>query len=62
LATFFLVGEITGSRGDAVRPMQFTGLDAALGSPMRSISWEGTATGRENPARLLAVPQLKTDR
>ena len=47
---FFLVGEITGSRGHAVQTMQLTGLDAALGLADVQHFLEGVATGREDPA------------
>jgi glycosidase len=47
---FFLVGEITGSRGDAVQTMQLTGLDAALGLADVQHHLDATATGRADPA------------
>jgi glycosidase len=46
---FLLVGEITGSRGDAVTTMQLTGLDAALGLADVQDQLERAATGRGDP-------------
>jgi glycosidase len=52
---FFLVGEITGSRGDAVQTMQLTGLDAALGLADVQYLLDATATGRADPAGYFAL-------
>ncbi len=52
---FFLVGEITGSRGDAVDTMQLTGLDAALGLADVQHHLDAAATGREDPAGYFAL-------
>ena len=60
---FLLVGEITGSREDAIATMELTGLDAALGLAEVQSRLVGAATGAEDPAGLLrAVPQLRADR
>ncbi len=47
---FLLVGEITGSRSDAIATMQLTGLDAALGLADVQDQLERAATGDGNPA------------
>lgn len=46
---FLLVGEITGSRGEAVTTMQLTGLDAALGLADVQEQLERAATGAGDP-------------
>ena len=47
---FFLVGEITGSRSEAVDTMELTGLDAALGLADVQELLDATATGHRDPA------------
>jgi len=47
---FLLVGEITGSRGDAITTMELTGLDAALGLADVQEQLERAATGSGDPA------------
>ncbi len=60
---FLLVGEITGSREDAIATMELTGLDAALGLAEVQSRLVGAATGRGGPGRVLrVVPQLRADR
>ncbi len=47
---FFLVGEITGSRKEAVEKMELTGLDAALGLADVQAELTGTVMGTHDPA------------
>jgi glycosidase len=46
---FFLVGEITGTRSDAIDTMELTGLDAALGLADVQQRLEDTVKGHEDP-------------
>ena len=52
---FLLVGEITGSREDAIATMELTGLDAALGLAEVQSRLVGAATGAEDPAGYFAL-------
>jgi dienelactone hydrolase/glycosidase len=52
---FLLVGEITGSREDAITTMELTGLDAALGLAEVQSRLAGAATGAEDPAGYFAL-------
>ncbi len=52
---FFLVGEITGSRGDAIATMELTGLDAALGLADVQQQLAGAAAGRSDPSGYFAL-------
>ena len=53
--SFFLVGEITGSRGFAVELMETTGLDAALGLADVQDRLENTVKGWANPSEYFAL-------
>ncbi len=52
---FLLVGEITGSRSDAIATMQLTGLDAALGLADVQEQLERAATGDGDPNGYFAL-------